>query len=104
MHRETRPKGTQENQNLREVLFMKTKAEIYQMVVTILAEEFEMDKDSITMEVNLYQELGLDSIDAVDLIIRLQELCGKQINPDTFKRVRTVEHVVNAIDDIVNRQ
>jgi acyl carrier protein len=83
---------------------MKTKAEIYEAVVTILAEEFAMDKDAITMDVNLYQELGLDSIDAVDLILRLQELCGKQINPETFKRVRTVEHVVTAIDDIVNGQ
>ncbi len=83
---------------------MKTKDEIYQTVVNILAEEFEMDKQAITMDVNLYQELGLDSIDAVDLILRLQEISGKQINPDTFKRVRTVEDVVNAIDDIVNRQ
>jgi acyl carrier protein len=83
---------------------MKTKDEIYHTVVTILSEEFEMDKNVITMDVNLYQELGLDSIDAVDLILRLQDLCGKQINPETFKRVRTVEHVVNAIDDIVNRQ
>jgi acyl carrier protein len=83
---------------------MKTKDEIYQTVVTILSEEFEMDKEVISMDVDLYQELGLDSIDAVDLILRLQDLCGKQINPETFKRVRTVEHVVNSIDDIVNRQ
>ena len=82
---------------------MKTKAEIYETVATILAEEFETDRAAITMDVNLYQELGLDSIDAVDLILRLQELCGKQINPETFKRVGTVEHVVNAIDDIINR-
>jgi acyl carrier protein len=83
---------------------MKTKDEIYQTVVNILAQEFEMDKQAITMDVNLYQDLGLDSIDAVDLILRLQEISGKHINPDTFKRVRTVEDVVNAIDEIVNRQ
>lgn len=83
---------------------LKTRDEIYQTVVHILAEEFEMDRDTISMDVNLYQELGLDSIDAVDLILRLQDMCGKQINPETFKRVRTVENVVNAIDDIVNRQ
>lgn len=83
---------------------MKTKDEIYLTITNILAEEFEMDKDAITMDVNLYEDLGLDSIDAVDLILRLQEISGKQINPETFKRVRTVEDVVNAIDDIVNRQ
>lgn len=83
---------------------MQTKDDIYRTVVNILAEEFEMDKNSITMEVNLYEDLGLDSIDAVDLILRLQETSGRQINPDTFKRVRTVRDVVNAIDDIINRQ
>lgn len=83
---------------------MKTKDAIYRTVVNILSEEFEMDKNSVTMEVNLYEDLGLDSIDAVDLILRLQETSGRQINPDTFKRVRTVRDVVNAIDDIVNRQ
>jgi len=83
---------------------MKTKDDIYQTVVSILAKEFEMEKDKVTMDVNLYEELGLDSIDAVDLILRLQETSGKQINPDTFKRVRTVRDVVDAIDDIVNRQ
>jgi len=83
---------------------MKTKDDIYRTVVHVLAEEFEMDKSAITMKVNLYQELGLDSIDAVDLILRLQEISGTKINPETFKRVRTVEDVVNAIDHIVNQQ
>ena len=83
---------------------MKNKTEIYEVLVTILAEEFELDKANITMNVNLYQELGLDSIDAIDLIVRLQEITGRKINPETFKKVRTVEDVVCAIDDIINRQ
>ena len=56
---------------------MKNRQEIYETLVTILSKEFELEPDKITMEVNLYQQLGLDSIDAVDLIVRLQELIGK---------------------------
>ncbi len=83
---------------------MNNKQEIYEAIVTILANEFELKRESITMEVHLYQELGLDSIDAVDLIVRLQELIGKKIDPQTFKQVRTVADVVSAIDDVINRQ
>lgn len=81
---------------------MKDKQEIYRRVVDILSEEFELEPDDISMEVNLYQELGLDSIDAVDLIVKVQELVGQKIDPDTFKKVRTVEDVVVAIDKLVN--
>lgn len=80
---------------------MNTKEEIFTEVAAILAEEFELEKSSISMSVNLYHELGLDSIDAVDLVIRLQDLSGKKIDPQTFKEVRTVEDVVVAIEDLL---
>ena len=41
---------------------------------------------------------GLDSIDAVDLVVRLQEITKKRILPDKFKGVRTVKDVVDAVD------
>lgn len=82
---------------------MKNKQEIFQALVTILEKEFEMQASDIQMHMNLYQELGLDSIDAVDLFVRLQELIGKKINPETFKRVRTVEDVVCAIDELISK-
>ena len=41
-------------------------------------------------------------IDAVDIIVRLQEITKKRIRPDQFKSVRTVEDVVKAIEELVN--
>ena len=82
---------------------MKDRQAIYNKVVEILAEEFELDSGTITLEVNLYQDLGLDSIDAVDLIVKIQELVGKKVDPETFKKVRTVEDVVNAIEKLLGR-
>jgi acyl carrier protein len=56
----------------------------------ILADEFEIERDKIVAEANLYEDLGIDSIDAVDLIVRLRELNGKNVPPEQFNTVRTV--------------
>ncbi|MBW3567017.1 MAG: acyl carrier protein, partial [Proteobacteria bacterium] len=53
-----------------------TENDIYKQLCDILAEEFELDAASITREAHLYEDLELDSIDAVDLIIRLQQMTG----------------------------
>lgn len=82
---------------------MKNKDEILTKLTEILVEEFEIDEESITPGAHLYQELDLDSIDTVDMVIKLQELVGKKIEPETFKSVRTIDDVVNAIDQLVNQ-
>ena len=53
------------------------------------------------MESHLYQDLELDSIDAVDLVVRLQKLTGKKIKPEEFKTVRTVADVVEAVAQLL---
>jgi len=68
---------------------MQNREQILAMLTTILVDEFEIDAEAITPEANLYEELDLDSIDAVDLVIKLQQLTGKKIQPDEFKSVRT---------------
>lgn len=65
---------------------------------------FELPAESITLESRLYEELELDSIDAVDLVVHLQKLMNKKINPESFKAVRTVEDVVNAIDQLMQNK
>ncbi|AAN57337.1 acyl carrier protein [Shewanella xiamenensis] len=80
---------------------MQNREQILAMLTTILVDEFEIDADAITPDANLYEELDLDSIDAVDLVIKLQQLTGKKIQPDEFKSVRTVNDVVNAIEGLV---
>ena len=81
---------------------MKTQQEILAVLTDILVEEFEIDQDDVSLESNLYQDLDLDSIDAVDLVVKLREITGKKIDPDAFKQVRTVEHVVLEIEKLVS--
>ncbi|MCS6175626.1 acyl carrier protein [Shewanella baltica] len=80
---------------------MQNREQILAMLTTILVDEFEIEAEAITPGANLYEELDLDSIDAVDLVIKLQQLTGKKIQPDEFKSVRTVNDVVNAIEGLV---
>jgi acyl carrier protein len=76
---------------------MRTKEEIYSYLQNVLVELFEIDPAKITREANLYQDLDIDSIDAVDLVLKLKEITGKKIQPDDFRHVRTVDDVVNAV-------
>ena len=80
---------------------MQNREQILAMLTTILVDEFEIDAEAITPEANLYEELDLDSIDAVALVIKLQQLTGKTSQPDEFKSVRTINDVINAIEGLV---
>jgi len=81
---------------------METKDEVYSRLTQILEEDFEIESDDISLEANLYEDLDLDSIDAVDLVVKLREITGKKISPDAFKAVRTVEDVVNEVYKLVH--
>lgn len=78
-----------------------TPTQIFAELQSILADNFEIEPETIALDSHLYQDLDLDSIDAVDLVIKLQELTGKRIKPEEFKSVRTVADVVNAVQSLV---
>jgi len=61
---------------------------------------FEIEPDTIQLNSNLYSDLDVDSIDAVDLIVKIKELTGKQVKPEDFKNVRTVHDVVTVIQNM----
>ncbi|WP_428001167.1 acyl carrier protein [Acidovorax sp.] len=78
------------------------KEAIYERIAAILRETFEIDAARITPEARLYDDLDIDSIDAVDLIVQLKPWVGKRLNADAFKSVRTVQDVVDALHHLVN--
>jgi acyl carrier protein len=81
---------------------MADKTVVLEEVKKVMVELFELDPDDITLEAKLYEDLDLDSIDAVDLVVKLQNYTGKKIKPDEFKTVRTVSHVVDAVADLLD--
>ena len=80
---------------------MNTKEEIYAKVVEILSQTFKLDPASIRPQSDLYRELDIDSIDAIDLLVKLQQMSGKRMKPEAFKSARTVQDVVDAIDSLL---
>ena len=74
-----------------------SKEDIYNYLCDTLNDEFGIDKASVKLNSNLFEELDLDSIDAVDLAVRLQKFTDKRISPEEFKQIRTVNDVVEAV-------
>jgi acyl carrier protein len=78
-----------------------TDKQILDRLREVLADTFEIEPAKITPEADLFRDLDLDSIDAVDLAVKLQEMTGKRIRPEEFKTVRTVGDVVTAVDRLL---
>ena len=75
-----------------------TKDELFARISTILQESFEIEPGRILPDANLYADLDIDSIDAVDLIDRLKKATGKKMSAEDFRTVRTVQDLVLAIE------
>ncbi|MCP1265912.1 acyl carrier protein [Aeromonas hydrophila] len=78
-----------------------TRDDIFAQIKAALVELFEVDEEAITPDARLYQDLELDSIDAIDLVVHLQKLTGKKIKPEEFKSVRSVNDVVDAVERLL---
>lgn len=81
---------------------MQTREDIFNTLRDALVELFELDAARVTLDANLYDDLEIDSIDAVDLIDHIKRQTGKKIAADEFKAVRTVNDVVEAVFRLVN--
>jgi len=76
---------------------MQAKDEILEQIRASLAELFELDPVRITLASRLYEDLEIDSIDAVDLMDGLRRHTGKKISAEDFRSVRTVGDLVEAV-------
>ena len=76
---------------------MYTRAEVSKKITSALSDLFEVDPEAISESALLYEDLDIDSIDAVDLIIELKSFTGLVIDPDNFKSVKTIEDVINIV-------
>jgi len=77
-----------------------SKTDILEHTKTIMQELFELDEAQLVPEAKLYEDLDIDSIDAVDLLIELKKFSGKNIEPDRFKDVKTLEDIVNTVAEL----
>lgn len=83
---------------------MQTRDDIFATLQDALVELFELSPERISLDANLYEDLEIDSIDAVDLIDHIKRQTGKKIAAEAFKSVRTVGDVVEAVYQLVNAE
>ncbi|SFS18680.1 acyl carrier protein [Dyella sp. OK004] len=69
----------------------------------VLHDTFEIEPARVTPSAHLFTDLELDSIDAVDLAIQVQDMTGTRIKPEDFKSVRTVGDVVATVKALLDR-
>jgi acyl carrier protein len=81
---------------------MNDQEEIFRRIVQVLEDLFEVDPRQVTPEARLYEDLDIDSIDAVDLMVELKKITGKKMQPDDFKAVRSVQDVIDAVSKLLN--
>ena len=83
---------------------MKTKEEILAEIADVLAAEFEIPREKLVADARLYEDLDLDSIDAVDLVVRIQQRTGIKVVANDFKSIRTLGDVSEVIERLLADQ
>lgn len=76
---------------------MVTREEVFDRVCREIRDLFELDDKEITLQTKLVDDLRLDSIDAIDLAARLEELTKKRLAEESLRSLRTVDDVVTLI-------
>lgn len=80
---------------------MQDTQQVLAEVTAALVELFEVDASRVTPEARLYEDLEIDSIDAIDLIDRLRQVTGKKIPAERFRSVRTIGDLVEAVQQLM---
>jgi acyl carrier protein len=72
--------------------------QIFEKVTQLMADLFDLDRASITLE-SRFQDLGLTSIDAIDLVVELQTMTGRKVNEAGLRNVRTIGDIVTLVEE-----
>lgn len=76
---------------------MQSREAILATLRDALVELFELEPERVTPTANLYTDLEIDSIDAIDLIDHIKRQTGHKLAAEDFRTVRTVQDVVEAV-------
>jgi len=75
-----------------------TRDEVFAWTTQTMIDLFELDSADVTPDARLIEDLGLDSIDAIDMVVRLQEFSGRRIADGAMREVRTVSDVADLVE------
>lgn len=79
-----------------------SKAEILEQLRSIMQELFELAPERVQLQARLVEDLELDSLDALDLAVKVEEITGHALEEAKLRQLRTVEDVIAAISELVS--
>ena len=74
---------------------------VFEKLRQLLAEQLEISEDKITMDTNIVDDLGADSLDVVELIMSLEDEYGIVITDDAVRELSTVSDVVSFVEKLI---
>ena len=81
-----------------------TREEIIARVRTVLVDSFEIPEARVTLEAKLMDDLELDSIDAIDMAVQIQEMTGVRVDEEELRNLRTVSDTVDLVAQLLARK
>ena len=73
---------------------------IFEKVRNALASQFELDPETVTLDTNLIDDLGADSLDVVELIMELEDEFGVTISDEAAAELYTVGRIVDYLEKL----
>jgi len=77
-----------------------SREQLHAQLAATLAELFDTPEDAVSEDAKLYEDLDIDSIDTMDLVLRLKQIKGEKINPELFREARTVGAVLDILESL----
>lgn len=72
---------------------------VFERLQKILAEQFEIDEDDITLNSDIVDDFGADSLDFVDLVMSIEDEFEIEVPDEAIEEIRTVDDAVKYIED-----
>jgi acyl carrier protein len=74
---------------------------VFEKIRAIIAEQLNIDEDTITMESSFREDLGADSLDVVELVMAVEEEFDVEFDDEEAENISTVGDAVNYITEIM---
>ncbi len=81
-----------------------SREEIFAQIRATLIENFEVAPERVTLDARLMDDLELDSIDAIDMAVRIQEMTNVRVEEDDLRKLRTVGDTVDLVARLAEKR
>jgi len=77
---------------------MLSENELFEKIKGILVDKFEIDGNEVSMDSDLVNDFGLDSIDAAELIVEFKEYLPPKVDASMFRKITTVRSLIKLLE------